>query len=209
MTTIGEGALGHRQDQEDDGSHVTGEFTDALEGPEGLDWASMGLWADVAVRSDPERVERTVSALVHALNQERTTARRSKREFRIRLIAAIVTIVSAIAVTFPLLAEGSSKDGKPIVLGSALAVLIGLSASLAATAISAIFVGRQARRERDVIKRVLEYQRQRLTDQDSLSMQWKTRHQPPQQFNHHQKAVGSNRNSTGRAAAGFRRSSTS
>lgn len=164
MTTTGEG--GHRRQ---DSSLATDEFTGALEDSEGLDWASAGLWADVAVRSDPERVERTVSALTKALNQEGAVARRARRRFRAQLIAAIMATSLAITVIWQLLAEGLAKSGRSTVLVSVLSVLIGLGASSAAGAFTTIYLGRRARREREVIKKVIEYQKQRLAERDSLS----------------------------------------
>lgn len=62
----------------------------------------MGLWTDVAVRSNPEVLESTISALHQALREQNDARRRSTRVLRIRTSFAIAATLSSVGVAIGL-----------------------------------------------------------------------------------------------------------
>lgn len=166
MTTVGDEAR-RRNFGRSDQTDVTGEASGALEEPEGLEWASMGLWTDLAIRSKREVLESTVSALSEALREDEHALRKSRREFRIQLVLAVLASLSSVVVSLILLVSSSTH------FKSFLAALFGILIGSAGFSLGLLgnrkSGSRRRSREEELVRRVLTHElgyKRRLFEQE-------------------------------------------
>jgi hypothetical protein len=166
LTSVGDASL---RDSGADDAPVTGDAGEALQDSEALSWASMALWTDVAVRSNPEVIESTISALNQGLREQNDARRRSSRGLRTRISFAIVAAASSLVLVIGLATTSLSASDKTI-LTSVLTILVSATGFLLGGVYAAAYIKKRAGRERVLFRSVLNHEldyRRRLLERDS------------------------------------------
>lgn len=151
------------------GAGDANEPDDVLENSEGLGWASMGLWTDVAVRSNPKVIESTISALNQGLQEQNNTRRRSRLELRVQLALAITGATLSAGISVGLLTISLPATSKTI-LTTALSIVVSATALSLGGLYATIYVKKRVGKERKLFRTVLDHEldyRRRLAERDS------------------------------------------
>lgn len=151
LPTVGDDAM-----DRGDSSSVAPGADDALENPEGLEWASMGLWTDVAIKSDAAVLESTVTALSEALKEEEEASRKDRRDRRIESSFSIIGTLVGIGLAVSLIATSSMHART--VLSALLGVILGSVSFSLGLLINRTLTKRQKRREGELVRRVLTHE---------------------------------------------------
>lgn len=130
--------------------------TSDLDEPDALNWASMGIWTDVAVRSRPEILRQTISTLNQTLADEERDRLATRRRYRLALIAVIALAVTAIAIGALLV--GDHTAGRRSALVIALGGLLAIASILIGALLSARFKLQGDERGIDLTRTVLRHE---------------------------------------------------
>jgi hypothetical protein len=165
LTTVGDEARRSWHPSEADDVN---EVPEDLGESEALEWASMGAWTDVAIRTKSQVLKSTMSALNEVIEGEEKALRRSRTEVRIQIPVASITSGAALATLIVLLSTSSSAS-RPLLAGT-LGIMIGT----AGFTIGMIGNYRRMRRQRsnevELMRRVLAHEadyRRRISERES------------------------------------------
>jgi uncharacterized membrane protein YhaH (DUF805 family) len=116
--------LGADEEPVNDGTH---EPIDTLTEPEGLGWASLGSWTDIAIKSSPRDIlKQTIGALQHAVEEEAAEQRRADKERNVQLavigIAGLILLVLTVILLSVSLSD-KTKSASWALLATAIATM--------------------------------------------------------------------------------------
>jgi hypothetical protein len=136
------------------GSEPDGLELSATLSEEGLDWASLGSWTDVSIRSHPEMLERTINALQQAVESEQDEQHRAQRGTRNQVILLSVALVASAGLFAGFLASGMSPHLKSVI-GSLLGIAIGTFGFSSGSVIGLSLIKRKTKREGKIFQTTL------------------------------------------------------
>jgi Ca2+/Na+ antiporter len=150
-------------------SDEAAETVETLEDAEGLGWASLGSWTDIAIRSSGQDIlKQTIGALEVAVDAEDAELKRVRREKRIQLWILLIAALVLAALLSALLTDslsGNSKSASWAVLATSIGTL-GFSVG---SLITSVRVVRQSQRQSALYKAALRHEadhRQKITAED-------------------------------------------
>jgi hypothetical protein len=168
MATVG-GSTHNQRPFEYDDSDEAAETAATLEDPEGLGWASLESWTDIAIRSSRQDIlKQAIGALEVAVDTENAELRRVRREKRIQLWVLLIAALVLTALVSALLTDslsGNSKSASWAVLATSIGTLGFSGGSMIASARVARRSQRQSRLYQATLRHEAEY-RQKIVAED-------------------------------------------
>lgn len=150
-------------------SEESAEACEVLEDPEGLGWASLESWTDIAVRSSRQDIlKHAIGAFEDAVDAEDAELKRVRREKRIQLWVFLVAVLVLVALLSALLTDslsGNSKSASWAVLATSIGTL-GFSAG---SLIASVRVARRSQEQSRLYQATLRHEneyRQKVTAED-------------------------------------------
>jgi hypothetical protein len=148
------------------------EPAETLEDADGLGWASLGSWTDIAIKSSRQDILRqTIDALQKAVEAEDAEQRRAQKNKKNRLVVVLAALPVLLVLTVTLLTVSLAGNTKAL----SWAVLAATVATLGFSSGSAFAATRTARRsKRDIrlyqatLQHEAEYRR-RIAAQDECA----------------------------------------
>jgi hypothetical protein len=128
----------------------------ALANPDALTWASMGVWTDVAIRSEPEVLQRAITNFRGKI-AERESERESDSQ-KLWLVVSLFAVVFFLWCVLPVLVIVEDRPSYGPVLESLAGILLGLASFSLGTFSSRLFRLRSEKRSMALVRSVLRHE---------------------------------------------------